>query len=224
MRIMYGPEKVCAFYGDSDDDDGQSITGKPHGWSCTTWKDAPSEWKGSDDCESGTNDALGLGITGVIATMPGAAFCMVLLCCSRHISSTSMARCVTIICALGFVAGTVFFIAAASAVGGKCDDFNNDITNGVVQANFTQIGFCDTHDAHLGTSLGLLIGALLAAAFSACGIVVAVFTYHHCEEVHAEDVCYSETRVLNPSQPVILYTETSVQPTISGNYGNYEQA
>eukprot|EP00658_Telonema_sp_P-2_P024761 TRINITY_DN19968_c0_g1_i3.p1 TRINITY_DN19968_c0_g1~~TRINITY_DN19968_c0_g1_i3.p1 ORF type:complete len:303 (-),score=54.63 TRINITY_DN19968_c0_g1_i3:344-1252(-) len=217
-RLFYGPKRVCAYYGDSGDGDGQSISGVESGWECVTWGEAPQSWHGASDCKDGTTDAFGLGIAGVVLSAPAAALAAVLLCCSGQVGK--LGRMAVTGCAVASGMATVFWVVAICLVASKCNNFKETASSGTVYQSLLNVE-CASHDPTVGPSLGILIGGLLAGIFTVCGLVVAVFWFRHCDEPQ-EQTQDCETTVLTV-QPHAQYSEVPVQP-ISSNVIEYEQA
>eukprot|EP00658_Telonema_sp_P-2_P024760 TRINITY_DN19968_c0_g1_i2.p1 TRINITY_DN19968_c0_g1~~TRINITY_DN19968_c0_g1_i2.p1 ORF type:complete len:311 (-),score=36.75 TRINITY_DN19968_c0_g1_i2:364-1296(-) len=153
-RLFYGPKRVCAYYGDSGDGDGQSISGVESGWECVTWGEAPQSWHGASDCKDGTTDAFGLGIAGVVLSAPAAALAAVLLCCSGQVGK--LGRMAVTGCAVASGMATVFWVVAICLVASKCNNFKETASSGTVYQSLLNVE-CASHDPTVGPSLGILM-------------------------------------------------------------------
>lgn len=226
-NIVYGPRKVCAYYGKCGDSNQKSLDTDNSDWECIQWNQADvnstSFWPGASECSKAMDDGLGLGIAGVALTVPGAVFCLVLLCCTDRLSSTHLARLLTAVFMGAFGVASIFWVSAAAVTSIKCEDFKEDVQSGLVALFFKHTAACQqTHSVKIDTSMGLMIGALLATACAACAVLVAVFSFSHCEDIdHCGDPTFEQTTLSTTSSK--LYDSVEALPAGAPPVGGWSR-
>jgi len=226
-NIVYGPSKVCAYYGSCGSSNQKSLDTEDADWECVHWNQAEvngtSFWPGAPKCSKAMDAGLGLGIVGVVLTVPGAFFCLVLLCCADRLRSTHLARLFTGVLMGAFGFASIFWVSAAVVTTIECEDFKENVQSGLVALFFKHTAACEqTHSVKIDTSLGLMIGALLATACAACGVLVAVFSFSHCEDIdHCGEASFEQAALR--TTPSKLYNSVEALPTAAPPAGGWSR-